>query len=138
MNRFCECGFEIRDSRIPHDCLIDALKQIKTMEKTILAGPFSDDYLKLLRYIKDKEKRIPNNNTPVCTCSSSSCPTHPKKEERTKELEEALSMGFKFVDSIIPQLGRVACDIGLLNDFMVKSRKLVEEIKNEGKKPNEG
>ena len=46
-------------------------------------------------------------------------------EEKNHELEEALANAVKLIDSILPQMGRIAVDIGLLNKTLIQSRPLI-------------
>ena len=50
-------------------------------------------------------------------------------EEKNHELEEALQNCVKLIDSILPQMGKIAVDIGLLNDTLIQSRTLLDTEK---------
>ena len=50
-----------------------------------------------------------------------------ERERATNQrLRDALELGIKFTESIMPQLRSVSCDIGLLNDFLCDSKQALE------------
>lgn len=42
---------------------------------------------------------------------------------------EALGMAVELIDSLLPQMGRVSVDVGLLNDTLIKARPLLVQFK---------
>jgi hypothetical protein len=45
------------------------------------------------------------------------------------EVAEALDMAVELIDSLLPQMGRVSVDVGLLNDTLIKARPLLAQFK---------
>lgn len=48
-------------------------------------------------------------------------------EKQNAELRDALASCVKLIDSLLPQMGNLVIDIGLLNDTLLKARPLLQE-----------
>lgn len=76
------------------------------------------------------------DGTSICRCWKNKLETEQVQANAqlvaaSPELLDALKMGVLFVDSIMSQLGRVACDIGLLNEFLCSARPAIHKAEGE-------